>query len=245
MRVLVTRPVADAEPLVAALEARGHEALVEPLLIAEPLAGAEVDLSGVQALLFTSANGVRAFAALSEARALPVFAVGDATAEAAREAGFGAPQSAEGMVEDLARLVAARLAPGAGPLFHGAARQVAGDLKGLLERRGFQVRRAILYEARASDALSQDARRAIGAGLDAALFFSPRSAETFVRLVRAAGLSAALTGCRAVCLSQAVAAKLGALSWRGVHVASRPGRDDLLRGLDAALAAPEEVTIRP
>ena len=74
MRVLVTRPEEDAAALVAALKARGHEALVEPMLTVAPAPGVTppLDLDGVQALLFTSANGARAFARLSERRDLPV-----------------------------------------------------------------------------------------------------------------------------------------------------------------------------
>jgi len=75
-------------------------------------------LTGIAALAFTSRNGVAAFAALSDDRSLPVFTVGDATAEAARTAGFAAVRSAAGALEDLARLLAEAapglvLAPGA------------------------------------------------------------------------------------------------------------------------------------
>ncbi len=78
MRVLVTRPEEDAGALVAALAARGHETLVEPMLTVGPVPGVTppLDLEGVQALLFTSANGVRALARLAERRGSP----GDAVA---------------------------------------------------------------------------------------------------------------------------------------------------------------------
>ena len=58
MRVLVTRPEAGAEPLVEALQALGFHVQSEPLLAVEPIAAARIDLGGVQALAFTSANGV-------------------------------------------------------------------------------------------------------------------------------------------------------------------------------------------
>ena len=166
MRVLVTRPAEDAESLVAALEARGHEATVEPMLTVTPVeeTALPLDLDGVQALLFTSANGARAFAALSEDRILPVFAVGEASAAAARAAGFGVVESAEGDVTDLARLVDERLDPNAGALFHGAGSKVAGDLKGDLETGGFTVRRVALYDARPVEALSESLRGELSDG---------------------------------------------------------------------------------
>jgi uroporphyrinogen-III synthase len=241
MRVLVTRPDADAEPLVEALQGLGFQVLSEPLLAVEPIVAARIDLDGVQALLFTSANGVRAFAELSPERGLPVFAVGDATARAAEGAGFTRTESAGGTVEDLAALAVGRLDPAAGALFHGAASQVAGDLKGLLEAAGFAVRRAVLYRTRPAERLSSRTRQAIAqGGLDAVLFFSPRTADTFVRLSADAGLSSAFASCHAVCLSQAVATRLEALTWRDVHLAARPDQDHLLRALQAVRAGHRE-----
>ena len=83
MRALITRPQEDAADLAAALHARGIEPLVEPLLQIKPVPGASIDLDQVQALLFTSANGVRAFAALSDRRDLPAFTVGEKSADVA------------------------------------------------------------------------------------------------------------------------------------------------------------------
>src|SRR5882724_6752731 len=96
LRALVTRPEEDAAPLAAALAERGIDVTLEPLLAIRPLPEAPIDLAGVQALLFTSANGVRSFAELAGGRdlagwrELPVFAVGNATAAAAN-GGLGGP----------------------------------------------------------------------------------------------------------------------------------------------------------
>src|SRR5262249_3430191 len=102
LRALVTRPEEDAAPLAAALAERGIDVTLEPLLSIHPLPDAPIDLTGVQALLFTSANGARSFAELAGGRGLPgwrdlpAFAVGDATATAARNAGFAHVESAGG-----------------------------------------------------------------------------------------------------------------------------------------------------
>jgi uroporphyrinogen-III synthase len=194
-------------------------------------------LDGVQAALFTSANGVRAFAAATPRRDFRAFAVGDATAAAARDAGFTDVAGAGGAVEDLARLVIARLKPKDGALIHAAGSVTAGDLAGLLEAAGFAVRRAVLYEAAPSEALSPATRDAIVRGdIDAALFFSPRNAATFVRL--ATGLDEGCKHMIAVALSATVAEKLAPLPWRRVAVASAPNEDALLAALDASLAEP-------
>lgn len=235
MRVLVTRPREDAAPLLAALAARGHEAAPEPLLTITPRERVDWPQGheGAQALLITSANGVRAFAALESRRGLPVFAVGEASAAAARDLGFSQVTSAAGDVADLAALVAAILDPAAGPLLHPAAGKLAGDLQGALAAAGFTVLRAVLYDAVPAAALSAACTRALeGGSIDVVTFFSPRTAAGFVRLVAAADLSQACGRVTALCLSPAVAAEISGLSWRRTLVAARPEQDALLAALD-------------
>ena len=69
MRILITRPRDDAEPFARAVMALGHDAVIEPLLDIVYPAGALLDLKGVQAILLTSANGARAAALRTTARA--------------------------------------------------------------------------------------------------------------------------------------------------------------------------------
>ena len=237
MRVLVTRAEGDAERLAARLAARGHDSVIENLMRirARPEAAHVLApfLDEVQAALFTSANGVRAFAAATPRRDFRAFAVGDATAEAARDAGFADATSAGGDVENLAKLVIATLQPSQGALIHAAGSIVAGDLSGLLEAAGFAVRRAALYEATPADALSAATRRALADGtIDAAMFFSPRNAATFVRL--ATGLEKSCTRMIAIALSPAVAEHLAPLPWCRIAVASAPNEDSLIAALEAS-----------
>jgi uroporphyrinogen-III synthase len=243
VRVLVTRPAAAAAALAARLAARGHEVTIEPLLaiVRDPDSGDSLAraLEGAQAALFTSANGVDAFAAASLRRDLPAYAVGDASASAARAAGFSAVESAGGDVASLASLVAARLKPGDGPLVHGCGHDVAGDLAGTLAGKRFVVRPVALYRAEAATALSPAAVAALRSGrLDAALFFSPRTTGTFVRLAAAAGVQAACAGMAAVVLSPAVAAALSPLTWQRVAVAGEPTETALLEALERLAIAP-------
>src|SRR5579862_1986216 len=108
MRALITRPRAEAEALAALLARRGIEALIEPLIEIAGRVAPPPDFAGVQAVLCTSANGVRALARTSAERAVPLFAVGDATAARARTEGFRHVESAGGDIEDLADLASRR-----------------------------------------------------------------------------------------------------------------------------------------
>ncbi|MGQ0675391.1 MAG: uroporphyrinogen-III synthase [Rhodospirillales bacterium] len=225
--VLVTRPAEEALRTAMALAEHGYEFLIEPLLEIAPLPDAEAKVAGAgqaAALLFTSANGVRAYAGATPARELPVFAVGGITADAARAAGFQKVAVAAGDVEALADLAARELTPGVGRLLHVAGEHVAGDLAGRLGAKGFDVHTLALYAAKAATSLSPKARDTLArGGLGAVLFFSPRTARTFVSLVRTAGLDAYCRACMAVCLSPAVAEAAGALAWRKIETAARPG----------------------
>jgi uroporphyrinogen-III synthase len=234
MRALVTRPRVEAAELSEALTARGIAALLEPLLdIHYRDLGGPPDLAGVQAVLCTSANGVRAFARLSQERTLPLFAVGEATAARARAEGFCDVHGAGGAVGDLVDLVSTHLRPDAGRMLHVAGSLVAGDLCGDLRARGFWVDRAVLYEARPVSALTAATVRSLSAGLiDFVLFFSPRTAAIFARLADQAGIAEATRHITAISISAAADAALGKLRFRARHIAGRPDQPALLAMLD-------------
>ncbi len=233
-KVLITRSESDAARVAAQLAARGLDALIEPLLAIRHLPqGAQVltpFLDGVQAVLLTSANGARAFAAATPRRDLKILAVGDATAAAARNAGFADVTSANGKVEDLAALAIASLKPARGALVHAAGTVTAGDLAGLVGAAGFTLRRAVLYEAVPAERLSDSIREAFARGeIAAALFFSPRTAATFVRLAAPIGGDCARVA--ALALSPAVASSLRGLPWRSIIVAAAPNEAALIEAL--------------
>jgi uroporphyrinogen-III synthase len=233
MRALVTRPKDDSEGVARALGQRGIDVMVEPLLDIAPVEGAKPELDGVQGLLVTSANGIRALARLSPRRDLAVWAVGDASARAAREMGFCTVASAGGDVDTLADLVASRVDPRAGVLLHAAGTVTAGDLSGRLSARGFQVRRQMLYQAVTASRLSD---RLCGAlrdgGVDLALFFSPRTARTFATLAVEAGVEDSLRAITAYGLSANVSAELALLPWRVLRQAALPTQAALLAAID-------------
>ena len=137
LKIWITRAEPGAEATAARVRERGHTPLVAPLLAVRMVEDPQIDLSGVRALAFTSANGLRAFAGACADRSLQVFAVGAATAQAAREAGFRRVLSADGDVNALADGIAARRSEIGGAVLHpGAA----------LGRAGVEVRALTLYD---------------------------------------------------------------------------------------------------
>jgi uroporphyrinogen-III synthase len=182
-RIWITRTQPGAEVTAERVRAMGHEAVVAPLLAVQFMAEAHIDLKGVGALAFTSANGVRAFVEQSGERSLRVFAVGAATAQAARAAGFQTVLSADGDVDALAEGIAARRGQLRGAVLHPGAAEPAGDLVGALEKHGVEGRRAILYETRPVKLADDEAERLLRC--DAALLHSPRAAKVLAQLLKA------------------------------------------------------------
>ena len=237
MQALLTRPREESQSLAAALAVRDVGAVIEPMMKVHYSVEAALDLAAVQAVLCTSANGVRALARVTGERGLPLLAVGEATATRARAEGFTAVASGGGAVADLVRLATVRLRPQNGRLLHVAGNVVAGDLVGALRAHGFTIERRVLYEARPVEMLSTATVSALrGRTIDFALFFSPRTAAIFVRLAGIAGVVACCRTITALAISAAADAVLAALPWRDRRVAERPNQPALLDTLDAVLA---------
>ena len=182
-RIWITRAQPGADSTADRVRAMGHEAVVAPLLAVRNIPDVHIDLSGVVALAFTSANGVRAFAELRGERDLKVFAVGAATAAAARAAGFRSVLSADGDVEALADGIASRKAELRGAVLHPGAAEPAGDLAGALEAHGVEARRLVLYETAPVTLDPEEAEDL--ARSDAAMVHSPRAAQLLAKLLKA------------------------------------------------------------
>ncbi|TAL37572.1 MAG: uroporphyrinogen-III synthase [Phenylobacterium sp.] len=202
-RIWITRAQPGADVTAERVRALGHDAIVAPLLQVIVLPDVVVDLRGVAALAFTSANGVRAFADASGERSLKVFAVGAATAQAARKAGFKSVLSADGDVEALAEGIAARRGELRGAVLHPGAAEPAGDLAGSLEKHGVEARRLILYETTPVELGAAEAEAL--ARSDAVLLHSPRAAQVLARLLK----THPAPDLRALGLSKAVVQPLG------------------------------------
>jgi uroporphyrinogen-III synthase len=231
MRLLVTRPEPDARRQAEKLRAMGHQPVLAPLLMIEMLPGVALRLDGAQAVIVTSRNVLRAVAArpeLIEARNLPLYAVGDATARMAAELGFRQIIAGPGTGEQLAHLIARELDPGKGALVHLAGGMLAFDMKSALEAKGFAVRQPVLYQAVPAEALPPEALALLLEGrLDGAIFMSPRTAAIFAGLTAAHGAVTQASQLRCYCLSQAVADALAPLGAR-VIVAPHPREEELL-----------------
>jgi uroporphyrinogen-III synthase len=224
VRLLLTRPEPDAQRTAAALRERGHTVIVAPLMRIEVLADAEIGGGPWAAILITSANAAHAIVAHRRKKALaslPVFAVGERSAQAMREAGFADVSSADGGVGDLARLVGERMTAGSSLLYLAGAER-AGDLAAKLGTRSLAVQTTVVYRAVAVDELPPAATDALSQNIEGVLHYSHRTAETYVKAARGSGMLESALKPIQFCLSAQIAEPLAQAGAGTIHVAPRP-----------------------
>jgi uroporphyrinogen-III synthase len=237
MRIVVTRPQADSERTAAALRARGHDVLIAPLLKVETMA---TDFSGGWGgVIITSANAPGAIAghpAREKLIKLPLYAVGQRSADAARAAGFTNVTSAGGDVRDLVRVITTRRADAVAPLLYLAGEDRAADLVAELVACGIAAEMVVVYRAVTAPfppALSA----ALKAGeVDAVLHFSRRSADNYLAGAAQAGVAKQALAVRHLCLSAQIAEPFVQAGAGNVAIAKRPDEAALLALLEVAKA---------
>jgi uroporphyrinogen-III synthase len=205
MKLLVTRPVDDAQPLAEKLEGLGHEAVILPLLQIEPRDGVVLPEGPFQALCVSSANGLAVKADLSPYHHVPFFAIGPQSALEARRQGFDHVHDKGGNVEGLVRVMCKSLKPENGPILYLSGSETTGDLEGKLKAQGFTVARIIVYDAAPCDlpGLAEQLD-----GVEGVLLYSPRTTKLWATQVKQAGCEDRAKVLTHYCLSANVAASL-------------------------------------
>lgn len=227
--ILITRPQVEAEKEAVEIEARGFLPLIVPMLEITPLKVSLPDLSSYQALAFTSANGVRAFADQSQERTIPVFTIGTTTADTARQAGFETVHEADGTAERLSALLETKDWLPETKILHLSGEDVARDL--IVP--SITVERLALYKAIQAQTVPADCLEALGQGsITAIMFYSPRTAETTISLLREYGRIGQVSSIKALCISDSVVKCLRDLPWQDVQVADKPDQAAMLQLVD-------------
>lgn len=226
MRILVTRPLQDAQRTASLLASRGHEAVIDPVLVIEPVAFELPDK--IEAVTITSANVFRAARpeSLAPLLPLPFYAVGAQSAAAANAFGFRDTQAAAGDAYSLARLLIDKLPFGARLLYLAGAER-AHDLAALVRSAGIEVEMRVVYRAVPAERLQETTLAQLKSGeIGAVLHYSARSAGIFLNLVDAAGLREAARRARHICISNAVAEPLEQAGF-ATEAPPRPSEDAL------------------
>ena len=169
----------------------------------------------------------RGFANLSDVRDIPTWCVGEATAEAACEAGLAAVKHADGNAGDLFERLVSQAAKGT-RFLHLGNEAAAGDLSARLSEAGLPSRFKALYRMQNAKALSNAASRAIQSGLPlGVLIHSAKGAESFLALSKDMPLGAL----HVVSISPRAAAPLADAGFGELSIAIKPTEAAMLAKL--------------
>jgi uroporphyrinogen-III synthase len=243
MAVLVTRPHPDDEATASALRARGFEVLRAPMLRFEPVPFHDDADARYGAIIVTSANALRAIVShLADSRLLklPLFAVGEHTASAARDAGFGQVLAAKGDAGALRDLVfesvKSKQLKKASTLLYLAGADLARDLAGELGEKGFTVVTQTTYRMIPASSLPREICDAFMANqVEAVLHYSRRSARAFLEAARSGGVEISALALPQCCISATVAAVLRDAGATQVTAAAQADENALFEALSRAL----------
>lgn len=228
--ILITRPEPAGGELAVRLKKEGFTVFEAPLSSYIPEKADLSVLPTCQALAFTSAQAVEMFAAQSGQRELPVFTVGDVTAQKARAAGFKFVLSGSGNARDLADVLRQRQTElGIQKILHVSGHETAQDLGALLADSNIAVARTVVYRVDFIDTMPADIAKALQSGeIGTVMLFSAMTARHLMKLLGRPDLAKVSEKLEAVCMSDRVAAELRGHPWRVLRVARSPTVEAML-----------------
>jgi uroporphyrinogen-III synthase len=206
-RVLVLRPEPGASATVERARALGLDAVAAPLFEIEPVDWEAPEAIRFDGLLLTSANAVR-FGGdqLETLRGLKVYAVGEATAAAARDAGFDIAATGDDGVDRLLGSIEAGL-----KLLH-----LCGTERRAPQNARQSITAVVVYRSEETDAPDP-----LLAHESVALIHSPLAGQRFSEII------GSRSSIGIVAISNAAADALGP-GWKWVEIADRPSDEALL-----------------
>lgn len=228
--LLVTRPINEATQTTAKLRALGHTVLVAPAIKVEPVSF-EIPAEN-RSIIITSRNAARIGLANIGNKQRPIFAVGEQTAQEARELGFTnitvGPGTARKMIPTLLECGISDKRK----YTHLCGNEVSYNIAAALAAEGLDATSTVTYQTLPTRSLGMEVQEALNAGqIDIALFYSPRTATIFEETVADYGRSDWLSRIDAFCLSTRVAENLLG-PWRSKRYAIIPTEKAMFSMLD-------------
>lgn len=225
-KILITRPLPAAKVLAREIKEVGFESVIEPMLKIENTEVNLPDLSSFDGFIFTSANGVHAYTSISDTRDKPVFTVGQKTADEARRAGFFVVESAGKDVLALAQFMRSQK----GLYAHFRGQDVSSSLiETLSSEEALFINEFVIYRAVKTQNISPKILKYIENNeISHALFYSKRTAEAFVALLRNHECTSFVKRIKALCLADSMVKCLSVLPWADIQIAAHPDQQSML-----------------
>lgn len=226
-RVLLIRQQEESLSLCNFLKSYGIESCSYPLF--EPLFLPLPFLENPQALLITSKNALRAIQHHEFYKKIPIYAVGDQTAQLAKSMGFIHVLSASGTGKDLINLVIQKASQTKGILWHLSGDIIKENIAETLEQQGFSAKRQVVYSIQEVEIMPPPLLHDLkGKTFSHVLFFSPRTTDIFIKLLKKNELEPIAAEMTSLCLSQNVLQKTKEILWKKAWVSPKPTIEDMI-----------------
>lgn len=231
--VVIARAADENDELSEAILAAGFQPLSEAVMSIEYLEVACPELHPDTPLVFTSANGVKAFSCLSDLRSNPVYTVGRNTADEARRVGFTSIETAAGTVDDLVDILLKVCVERAVEPLYVRGEYISKDLKSALATKQVSCRELTAYRSVPAQNLSMQLLKTLDArDVVAVLFFSAKGGRVFCDLIEQYDRAARMRTTKALCISEAVLQSVSVLPFGEGFVADTPDRYGMIKLLE-------------
>lgn len=217
--VLITRPIEDAKELADEINALGYESTIQPFLMIESIAFTLPNIDDYDALIFTSANAIKAFCTAEKRRDITVYVVGANTQETAQKQGFLDIINSDGGVAELENLLNNQEKHK--KLLYLRARDVSRPIQ-----THHKIEEIIVYQSVTNNDIPSSIAESIKNGdFSHILFFSRRTAGHFSAFLNDdKSLETGLNHTKALCLGDSMLEFLEQLPWQSIHIADTPNR---------------------
>ena len=221
--LLLTRPIEASQACASFLIEKGISCEIAPMMEYIDISHEKPEQGVYNAYIFTSAQGITSFH--GDEFDVPVFCVGNKTADTARARGYRRVYNAQGDLEALVALIKEQLNKAARMLYV-RGQDVSKDIVSVLD--GYDCDEIVSYEARFVDRMPDEICHLIRNGhIWGVSFFSKRTALNFSSLAQKAQLLESLEKIKCLCISQGVVECVHAVSWGEVRAARTPNLDGM------------------
>lgn len=225
--VLVTRPLEQAKEFAARLSDLGYEPLICPLMDILPVSFSLPDAEDFDAVVATSQQVFSVSNDYQGLKNLPLYCVGDVTAQAARQSGFSDVVSGGSTVEELVATLQMKFGR-TSRLLYVRGEDVRQNLAALCPE--FSINDLVVYRAVLATGFPPEIIERFSE-IGVVTLFSARTGRCFADLVRKNGLLSEISHIKLLSLSEAVIKSVSDLPWLETYCTRQPDAQSLLYAL--------------
>ena len=226
MNILITRPLIDAEDLMAKLFSLGHKIIHLPTLKISPAKVQPINEKDYDAFIFTSANAIRNLKAVTQNKDKPCYCVGAITEKIVRLSGYTNTISAGGTVNALKNIIInSEIVNVKSKLAYFCGDNISFHLDTELKKEGYHVEKIVNYISEKIVDLNEENKKIISSNPPNIIFvYSTRSAESLVEIFSKYSLLPLMTGSKVMCISNKVLEFLKNKGWKNLEIFN-PGEE--------------------